>query len=129
MDILISGLERCLGSKLVPSACSTFEVVPSLRFFVCGSGNITKSLTWNWELVGERFREVANQPMQLLRNYMRAEHATMKSEICNVEMWTCDVGMPTGPLSSSLHMISFNYRVLAAKVACNIASSPQGSGL
>lgn len=44
--------------------------------------------TWNWEPVGEGFRFVANQPMRLLRNCMKAQQATMKNEICNVEMRT-----------------------------------------
>lgn len=58
---------------------------------------------WNLEPVGQGFRCVANQPMRLLRNCVRAQHTSMKNEICNVEMWTQynnkkNVGMPTGLL-------------------------------
>lgn len=57
--------------------------------------------------------------MRLLRNYMRAQHTSMKNEICNVDMWTqCDntkCGNAHWPLSPSLHMISCNYRVLSSQ--------------
>lgn len=59
-----------------------------LLLFVCGSENITTGLIWNWEPVGEGFRCVAKQPMRLLGNCVRAQHTSMKNEICNVEMWT-----------------------------------------
>lgn len=41
---------------------------------------------WNWEPVGEGFRYVANQPVRLLGDCVRAQHTSMKNEICNVEM-------------------------------------------
>lgn len=98
-------------------AYSTSEVV---YLFVCGSENITKSLMWNWELVGEGFRCVANQPMPLLRNCVRAQHTSMKNEICKVEMWTqydnTKCGNAHWPPSPSLHMISCNNHILSRQV-------------
>lgn len=91
LDGLIVGIERdnwilCLsGYAYSIQNLNSSSGCLLLRLIVCDSENITRSLTWNWELVGEGFRCVANQPVRLLRNCERAQHNSMKNEICNVE--------------------------------------------
>lgn len=105
-----------------------------LTLFVSGSKNIATSLMWNWEPVGEGFRCVANHPMQLLKNCVRAWQTSMKNGICNVEMRmqydNTKCGKVHGPPSLKLTYDKLQLSCLEPPSWCvTQASSGQGSGL